>query len=307
MPRPGSLSVPRTIPITTTASSSFPVAAPSSDMAQSPAPQHLGTFIGACQGEYGHSCVHDIPGGWALLTAGGGAPIPGVLTAPKVRRNILVKHHEVTQAEWERLMQTQPSFFGACEDCPVERVSWWDALIYLNRLSEVDGFERCYELQGCQTAEVDGCPSDRPWCEGQNRCTSARFIGPHCDGYRLPTEQEWTWLAQASAAKEAETAWCANRSGGRTRPVAGGVESTDVDGVRGNVWEWVWGSSESASRQLHRGGSFRTAPSACQANAQSVSSGSWRSYFIGFRPVRTLPLASRPVATISPRFSAVVR
>ena len=57
---------------------------------------------------------------------------------------------EVTQEQWRRIMGTNPAYFLNCgSDCPIERVSWYDALTFANELSELAGQEPCYELHGC--------------------------------------------------------------------------------------------------------------------------------------------------------------
>ena len=48
--------------------------------------------------------------------------------------------HEVTQGEWQAVMGSNPSFFSACgASCPVERVSWDDAVAFARRASARDG------------------------------------------------------------------------------------------------------------------------------------------------------------------------
>jgi formylglycine-generating enzyme required for sulfatase activity len=41
---------------------------------------------------------------------------------------------EVTQAQWQRVMGSNPSHFKGCDDCPVEYVSWRDAQVFIAKL-----------------------------------------------------------------------------------------------------------------------------------------------------------------------------
>ena len=45
--------------------------------------------------------------------------------------------YEVTQAEWVKIMGTNPSYFKDCPDCPVERVSWNEITEFLKKLNFV--------------------------------------------------------------------------------------------------------------------------------------------------------------------------
>jgi len=53
-------------------------------------------------------------------------------------RPLYVGETEVTQGQWRRVMGTSPSWFRACgDDCPVERVTWYDAQAFAARLSRL--------------------------------------------------------------------------------------------------------------------------------------------------------------------------
>jgi hypothetical protein len=59
-----------------------------------------------------------------------------VLHEVHISRAFALKKTEVTQGEWKAVMGSNPAYVKDCgDDCPVENVSWFDAVTYLNRLS----------------------------------------------------------------------------------------------------------------------------------------------------------------------------
>ena len=203
--------------------------------------------------------------------------------------------HEVTQAEYEEVMGTNPSLFKG-PDLPVEQVSWFDAVIFANRLSEQQGFQAAYTIHGHNVT----------WDRSAN-------------GFRLPTEAEWEFAARAGTTTVFHTGNNittreANYDGSRPynnnadgifrqRTMPAGSFEPNAFGLydmHGNVGEWCWDWNVAYSREartdpagppsgfhrVFRGGGWNHAGDFLHSARRGGNVPTTRGSYIGFRLAR---------------------
>jgi len=161
-------------------------------------------------------------------------------------------------------------------DCPVEGVSWCDAVAFANRLSAREWRKPAYRVPDGFRAGLDAA--------------TCRLLAPSVildatgDGWRLPTVQEWTTVSSGPAIRaeeRGEYAWYASNADDRAHPACGKRE--DAHGlcdVLGNVREWSSDRSTCGSG-LRTAGTKLQAPG-CVATDPATSDGD-----LGFRLVRS--------------------
>jgi serine/threonine protein kinase/formylglycine-generating enzyme required for sulfatase activity len=184
-----------------------------------------------------------------MATAGGDEHLRDCVQSAALEHRVVISQpfylsvHEVTQKQYAAVMGANPSHFASSgagkesvagidtSNCPVEMVSWNDAVEFCFKLSEQEGLQPVLARNG-QPVTI-----------------------PAGSGYRLPTEAEWEYACRARTTTRywtgddtstfAKAAWHQASSEGRTQ-IVGELQANPFGlfDMHGNVGEWVhdkWG------------------------------------------------------------------
>ncbi|HOE12043.1 MAG TPA: SUMF1/EgtB/PvdO family nonheme iron enzyme [bacterium] len=218
-----------------------------------------GTFImGASEGQYGFYISDELPSHQVTIT-----------------RCFYLGKYEVTQAQWEAVMENNPSHFNGQPNHPVESVSWEECQEFLRRLNGLG--EGVFRL-----------PTEAEW---EYAC-------------RVGSNTRYFWGEDPDDIEIDQYTWYKDNSSGTTHDV--GLKSPNpwqLHDMVGNVFEWCedWyepyvadpqvdpiGQSPEYGRNM-RGGSWAHTSRFCQPTDRSYRIPTEAYDYVGFRVLREYP------------------
>ncbi len=166
--------------------------------------------------------------------------------------NYYIGKYEVTQALWQAVMGSNPSYFKG-DDLPVEKVSWDDCQDFISKLNAMTG--KRFRL-----------PSEAEWeyaARGGKKSRGYQYSGSNTLG---------------------DVAWYYGNSGPKTHAV--GTKQPNELGIydmTGNVWEWCqdWFGSYSSSPQTNPTGAASGSIRVCRGGSWNYSAGLCRTSYRG--------------------------
>ena len=75
--------------------------------------------------------------GGSFVMGNNKAPAPDEAEHTVTINSILFSKYEVTQEQWQVVMGENPSNNKGCNTCPVENVSWEDAMIFIKKINDI--------------------------------------------------------------------------------------------------------------------------------------------------------------------------
>ena len=200
--------------------------------------------------------------------------------------DLAVMDTKVTQFDWFVLMNENPFLVDnkIREDHPVEKINWWSAITFANRLSVKEGLQPVYDLSEIEwlsgTSAEKGNLTPKRGDDAAIRLIKINAPNENiyeAEGYRLGTQAEKEYLLRnlgttksdyphdVTPAELAKYAWHTNNAGWVSHPVGSTEKSFIIAGNQfhdliGNVNEWCdyqyIGEAFPENHAMYVGGSY---------------------------------------------------
>ncbi len=221
-----------------------------------------------------------------------------------------VGDREVTRGQFEQFMNDEnyprsekpvdwtgvAAITSPTVDHPAQGVSWYDAVMYCNWLSQREGLKPCFSRTGAKEMSNTANGYD------------AWRLSPRATGYRLLREVEWEYACRAGTstafssgndeslqALYGQTSSLLTATCGEKLPNAWGLHD-----VHGNVREWCWDlvdlTQTGGSHRKFRGGGYRHSAVSSHSTLRNFDGPSARLTDLGFRLALSSSYAQSPEA-----------
>ncbi len=161
----------------------------------------------------------------------------------KIQKSFWIDRFEVTQKEFMVVMGNNPSFFEG-ENHPVEKVTWYDAKMFCEKLGK-------------------RLPMEEEWEKAARAGSSSLFF------WKNGKPDAFAWH-KGNADKKTHAV-------GSKKPNALGLYD-----MAGNVWEWTFSNHESGGKVV-RGGSWRNGVGSLKSSHRINSLPIHKFHYVGFR------------------------
>jgi eukaryotic-like serine/threonine-protein kinase len=228
----------------------------------------------------------------------------------QLTRTFFLSDREISVGQFQQFisdasypMEEKPENWSGAEaqnsptpDHPVQRVNWYDAVLFCNWLSRKEGRKPCYERTS-KKEKIGNVETDA-W---------RRVAG--ATGYCLPTEAEWEYACRAGTTTEYASGsdeeimrkyavFQASRAVSVGSKLPNGWGQFDM---HGNVWEWCWdgygnydansptvdpSGAVRASDRVFRGGCWNGTADSLRASGRYGYAPEYRTLGLGFRVAR---------------------
>ena len=225
-------------------------------------------------------------------------------------QNFYIGRTEVTLTQWQDVMGSLPTAAWTGNNYPVGGISWFDALVFCNRLSTANGLSPAYSISGSTDPNDWGTIPINSWSDDYSKWNTVVVVGGS-NGYRLPTRAQWEYAAKGGHQMSSppkiysgsdtvgDVAWYNGNTS--YEPKAVGTKAANelvIHDMSGNVREWCWdwqgtdtnttdpvGPSSGTSRHI-LGGHYNRPADDCRS-ATAVGTYSYeRNAYNGLRVVR---------------------